>query len=146
MEVGLHRLRRPRQRDARARMDLVARGPTPTQLWTNIRKASVRTPVLGLKPAWQGEIEFPARALTVSLAGANRDALSHVLADVAAAWSVAPLAEPQPARLYGEDGGWVRDPRVDSAAVKIKDALKGRLDPLLEAWRQRTQRSVGTSQ
>jgi hypothetical protein len=39
------------------------------------------------------------------------------------------------ARTYGKDGVGARDPRTGATALRIKDVLRGNLDPFFEAWR-----------
>ena len=47
------------------------------------------------------------------------------------------LAEEDVARVYAQGGTGARDPRTGAVVPRFKDAMRGGLDPLLQAWRRR---------
>src|SRR5688572_26272256 len=147
MEQGVHRLRRPppKGKDARARIDVIPRGPSPETEWAGIRPvAGARPPRLGLRPQWRGKAAFPEQGVTLQFSAADARALSHFLNDLSEAWrgTAGGSGELEPARTYGENGGWVRDPRTEAPAARLKDVLEGRLDGFLEAWKRRARVGV----
>ncbi|MGB5546131.1 MAG: hypothetical protein WBM74_06130, partial [Polyangiales bacterium] len=45
------------------------------------------------------------------------------------------FAAPDPARHYAYEGHGAKDPRTGATVARRKDALRGKLHPLLDAWR-----------
>ena len=43
--------------------------------------------------------------------------------------------EAKVARSYGEGGAGARDARTGAVIARYRDAIRGKLDPFLEAWR-----------
>jgi hypothetical protein len=81
-------------------------------------------------------LDLPRRGLQVVLLGPDPETLGLLGADLAAAWA-APAGEPEVARTYGIVGGTARDPRTGASVSNVKDALRGNLEPFLEAWEAR---------
>ena len=63
------------------------------------------------------------------------DSLASLFPTLRDVWAQPPDGEPETARVYGE-GGVARDRRSGVTSGRLKDVWKGRLDPLLEAWRR----------
>jgi MoxR-like ATPase len=145
MEEGQHRLVRGRGSALRARVDVVAQGPAPSEeLSRPVSPARRRKGHFGLMVGFRGRRPLRAQGLTLDFVAAQQDVLAHVLSDLAAAWS-APASEAVLARVYGEDGRGARDPRTGAGVSRLKDAMKGRLQPLLDAWRRREAPAVAAS-
>jgi ATP-dependent Clp protease ATP-binding subunit ClpC len=141
MEKGIHRLRRERG-DLRVRVDVIARGaatPSPRALLVRRREQAA-----GVEITYSGHVEDPATGLNVDLGGPDREVLDALLEDLVRA--AADLGEPaEPARLYAQGGTGARDPRTGALVPRYKDAMRGGLDALLEAWRRmhRARRAAG---
>lgn len=144
MEEGMHRLRRPKSKDARARIDIVPRGPSPESEWEGMRPMVGRGARFGVRPEWRGRLELEEQGVVVQLAAADARVLSHLLHDLREAWGGSGVAagEAETARVYGENGAWARDPRTEAPATRLKDVLEGRLDGFLEAWKRRARAGV----
>jgi MoxR-like ATPase len=137
MERGLHRLHRARGPGVRARVDLVPKGPAPASDAPSVAAVRRRKGLLGLDVGHRGILRVESRGLTIELAGPDAAVLAHLLADLARAWSADEVEPAEPARVYGEDGQGARDPRTGAVVARMKQVLRGQLDPLLEAWRRR---------
>lgn len=138
MEEGQHRLVRGRGSALRARVDVVPQGPAPGEPASSspVSPARRRKGHFGLMVGFRGRKPLRAHGVTLDFVAAQPDVLAHVLADLSSAWS-APASEAALARVYGEDGRGARDPRTGAGVSRLKDAMKGRLQPLLDAWRRR---------
>jgi hypothetical protein len=140
MEQGIHRLHRPRGRDFRARVDVIACSGADTNaasetggIWPVRGEASA----LGITPDCGTRIEWQSAGRVIELFAENRSMLQRLASDLA----IAELAGPdelQPARAYAKDGVGARDPRTGVTIARMKDAMAGKLDTFLEAWRQRS--------
>lgn len=141
MEAGLHLRRRDRRPELSVRIDVVPRRQAEAHGAADAPRAErlgqrVRHKELSL--AFACDVRCPGREARVRLLAESADLLEQLAGDLAAhAAVVTPDAEPAVARIYGEDGGVARDIRTGAPGVKEKDALRGRLEPLLEAWRAR---------
>lgn len=136
MEAGEHRLGRGRGLHQRARVALVAKRDPAAARAPAVAPARPRPSPYGLVVSCQGRLHLPERGRALMLVGADGPTLAHLLVDVGEAWSQAPLAAPPLARVYGEDGAGARDPRTGAGIARLRDALRGDLRPLLEAWRR----------
>ncbi|MEO1335649.1 MAG: AAA family ATPase, partial [Myxococcota bacterium] len=136
MEEGLHRRRAADQADERIRVDVVVQGPRPIREPLGIRAVRQQTLALGVEVAYRARIGLKTRALRLELLGPERGLLAHVVHDLAASWDVPTGAPPSVVRVYREDGQGARDPRTGGLVASYKDVQRGRLDPLLEAWRR----------
>ncbi len=147
-EVGLHRRLRHGNRDHKARVDILPKGPSPAGLWPGLapadrsrrQAAANRSPrgrrALRINPEVLGRIELSKRGLAVDLLGASDRLLSHLLFDLQRAWGDA-ASEPAPvARVYCIEGGGAKDPRTGVVVHRLKDVLRGNLDPFLDGWRR----------
>ncbi len=136
MEVGEHRLGRGRGLHQRCRVTLVTKSVAQAEGARGVTPARSRPSPYGLATTCQGRLLLPERGRALTLVGTDSATLAHLLTDVAQAWSETPLAAPALARVYGEDGGGARDPRTGATLARLRDALRGDLRPLLEAWRR----------
>jgi MoxR-like ATPase len=136
MEVGEHRLGRGRGPHQRCRVALVAKSAPVASGAPVVTPARPRSSPYGLEVRCQGRLHLEERGRSLTLWGADGPTLAHLLADVGQAWSEQPLAAPLLARVYGEDGAGARDPRTGAGLARLRDALRGELHPLLEAWRR----------
>jgi hypothetical protein len=135
MEQGVHRLHRERG-DLRVRVDLIPRGdPRPGEAPRTVATRRRVSSPLGVETAHVGRVDHGELGLLIELGGPARDTLEALLGDLD---SAAPaLAGPlETARVYAQGGTGARDPRTGSVVPRFKDALRGGLDPLLEAWRR----------
>jgi ATP-dependent Clp protease ATP-binding subunit ClpC len=137
MEEGQHRWLRGRGSTPRARVDVVPQGRRPAVESPPISPVRRRQGHFGLTVAFRGRLQLRDHGLALDFLAAQKDVLSHLLGDLTAAWSSPDRKEAELARVYGEDGRGARDPRTGAVVVKLKDVMKGRLEPLLEAWRRR---------
>lgn len=135
MEVGQHRRARREGADARVRVRLVVRG-TGAGRPGRVESARRRTGPLGVECRVRGRLSVAERGLTMSLLGPDEATMRELLTDLASALQ-GPATTAEVARQYGVDGLGARDPRTGATVVKGKDVTRGRLDPLLEAWRRR---------
>jgi peptide chain release factor-like protein len=136
MEEGQHRLVRGRGSALRARVDVVPQGPAPSTDAPSVSPARRHKGHFGLMVGFRGRRPLRAQGVTLDFVAGQQDVLAHVLADLSTAWS-SPAPEAVLARVYGEDGRGARDPRTGAGVPRFKDAMKGRLQPLLDAWRRR---------
>jgi hypothetical protein len=137
MEAGEHRLRRAQRRNLRARLDVVEKGPTPGSVPPTVAAARHRTR-FGLRATCRGQAQLPGRGAVIEFLGRDRETLAHLIRDLEQAWQKPEPAGPEPARIYGEDGSGVRDPRTGVTVPRLKEVLRGRLDAFLEGWRRAT--------
>lgn len=138
MEEGLHKLNRAADKggDARARIDIIAQGPAPRELWPEMTSARRKPIRFGLEPTVRGRLELTRSGLTVELLGVRGEMLGHLLHDLRRQWEQTASDTPQIARNYGESGTGARDPRTGVVVPRLRDVLRGGLDPFLDAWRQ----------
>lgn len=139
MEQGQHRRHWDEQKRARLAVRVVPRSePEPLPELPDEAVISDARHVTG---AFVGrrrarlQLTIPRRGLTVLLEGADRDTLRLLAHDLLPALQQARPTEL--ARIYGTPGGGVRDPRTEGPEVALKRALRGHLDPFLDAWRAR---------
>jgi len=136
MEEGLHRLHRKQGPDLKARIESVGRGAGSDRAGAAVEPLRPRNGPLG-PLAWKGRLEVPGVGLAVDLQGPEAEPLAELIPDLAAARERSPGTLPATARVYGQGGVGARDPRTGAIVVRFRDALKGELDPLLAAWRER---------
>lgn len=134
MEEGQHRRERSEGMDARVRVRVVVRG-TGSGRPGRVESARRRMGPLGVECRVRGRLGIEARGLTLNLLGPEERTMRELLADLDAVLD-GPASSAEVARLYGADGLGARDPRTGATVVKAKDVLRGKLDPLLEAWRR----------
>jgi ATP-dependent Clp protease ATP-binding subunit ClpC len=137
LEEGQHRLLRGRGRTLRARIDVIPQGPLSAEGAPPVSPVRRRRGHFDMAVAFRGRLQLRDQGVALDFLAAQREVLAHALADLAAAWPGPDRAEVDLARVYGEDGRGARDPRTGAVVARLKDAMKGRLDPLLEAWRRR---------
>ena len=137
MEEGLHRRRVPESHDERVRVDVVAQSRPPSREPAGISAVRSRTVALGIDVAYRARVPLASRGLRLELFGPERGRLSHAVHDLADLWDAPVSSSPDTVRIYREDGQGARDPRTN-AVVPLRDLQKGRLDPVLEAWRRRS--------
>jgi hypothetical protein len=140
MEAGVHRLAPARGPARKVRIDALCRRADATPRSTSSLR--MRTGPFGLNITRSLRAEVPGHPLKIELYGADRDTLSQLAADLERAPLEVLTAPVGVARIYGEGGSGAHDPRTDARVKLLKDALKGKLDPLLEAWRERARTSV----
>ena len=134
MEHGVHRLHRERG-DLRVRVDVVPRGERKGNGHPRTTAVRRRAGALGVEIAYAGRVEREDTGMSIELGGPTREVVEALLADLEthAAGLVAPLAI---ARIYAQDGSGARDPRSGALVPRYKEAMRGKLDTLLEAWRR----------
>jgi hypothetical protein len=71
----------------------------------------------------------------LDLVASDPEILVELLADFDAHHRLDGERQLSVARTYGKDGVGARDPRTGATVLRLKDALRGELDPFLEAWR-----------
>lgn len=132
-EPGLHRTVDVEQRALRATIELVPDvafeadvGPRPS----DPRDA------LGSTFEHRARLELPARGLALDWYGDEPSSLGRLVRSLGAAWA-AGAVELEVARSYGEGGGGARDPRTGASVTRVKEALRGGLEPFLEAFLDR---------
>lgn len=137
MEEGLHRMHRPQGRDSKVRVEVIERGPPPREEPRGILAIRRRRGALGDMVCYRARLPLPERGLTLELYGDDRASLAHLVADLVPRWADSSPTSPPVARAYAHDGVGARDPRTGVVCPRLKDVLKGRLDPFLEGWRRR---------
>jgi hypothetical protein len=93
---------------------------------------------LGLIMACSGRMDIATSGVSIELMGGDHDTIVAILADLTAQRRQEPRDGSTVARLYGQDGVAARDPRTGARVLRMKDVLKGELDPFLAAWRRHT--------
>jgi ATP-dependent Clp protease ATP-binding subunit ClpA len=137
LEDGQHRLLRGRGSTLRARVELVPQGARPAADAPPVSPVRRRKGLFAQSITCRGRLLLRDHGLALDFLAAQQEVLVHLLGDLTAAWSTPDRKEAELSRVYGEDGRGARDPRTGAVVVKLKEAMKGRLEPLLEAWRQR---------
>ena len=143
MERGVHRLHRSQRGDLRVRIDVVPASPPPAAL---SRTRMLRHPLelLGLHAEHAITIHDAARGIDLELLGADAATLAHLAADLGA--GLEPTSgELETSRIYAIGGVGARDPRTNARVPRFRDAMAGKLHPLLEAWRKVRPRSAPSS-
>ena len=136
MESGLHRRRSTEGVDERVRVEVVAQGPRPPREPAGISAVRQRRLAFDVEVAYRARIGLRERGVRMDLFGPERGLLAHVVHDLSGQWDAVQTL-PETARVYGEDGQGARDPRTGGVVHAYRDVQRGRLDPLLEAWRRR---------
>ena len=135
MERGLHRFSPARGPVQKVRVDVIPKQleaePRPT---SSVRK---RSGPLGLTITCRVRLQLAERGVVVELLGAESQVLGRLARDLELAAPDSLTSALEVARVYGENGGGAHDPRTGARVRQLKDALKGKLDPLLESWRTR---------
>ncbi len=134
MEHGVHRLHRSQRGDLRVRVDVVRASPRPAAL---CRTRTLRRPfeMLGLVAEHAVTVHDQGRGIDLDLVGADAAILAHLAADLGAALEPA-AGELETARIYTIGGLGARDPRTGAKLPRFRDAMAGKLQPLLDAWRK----------
>ena len=91
---------------------------------------------LGIEATLPLRLEHVPSGQLMDWYGTDARTLEGLAADLTAA-NVLGTDSAEPAREYGRDGTGARDPRTGETVVRIKDALSGKLDRLLDAWQKR---------
>ncbi|MEE9393853.1 MAG: AAA family ATPase [Planctomycetota bacterium] len=137
MEEGIHRRSRSPQRDLRVRVQVLAQGLGPSKA-VDVRSHNPRRKFMGHTANCRGSLALKNKGQTLEFLGFDAPTLKQLLADLEIS-----LAEDagssDVARAYGEPGRGAHDPRTDASLPRLKDAMKGRLEPLLKAWRQKSE-------
>lgn len=143
MEEGIHRLFRRGGGDPRVRVELVPRpaeacdAALAERASRSVRPARRRRGLFDLALAARGRFEIEESGFVLDLVGTRAETLAAFFADLARRRADAGTPARDVARHYGQDGTGARDPRTGASVPRLKDVLRGRLDPLLEAWRRR---------
>ena len=135
MEEGLHRRKTPEGVEERVRLEVVPQGARPAREPAGISAVRLRKLAFGVEVAYRARLLFRERGLRFELLGPERGLLAHAVHDLQERWR-SPVTSPATVRLYKEDGQGARDPRTGAVVATYKDVLRGRLDPILEAWRR----------
>jgi MoxR-like ATPase len=133
MEHGIHRLAHPRHPQQRARVEIVAKGQGRAGEVIRVQPMRRRAGPFGLVVCCRTRQLLAPRGLSIEWLGEKPDVLRQIAGDLGAAWSAAEPGTLEDARLY--DGSGARDPRTGAHVSRLKDALRGKLKPLLSAWR-----------
>jgi MoxR-like ATPase len=136
MEEGVHRLGVARGGDLKVCVRLVPKLPLVGEHPPVSRMRKSRT-VLGMSAFFRGRLELAERGKVVEWLGAEEQILSEFLAHLARDAAGVEPETPEPARVYAKDGAGAVDPRTGARHPRLKDVLKGDLEPFLEAWRHR---------
>lgn len=71
----------------------------------------------------------------MELLGPDRELLASLARDLHGALALVDDTN-DVARLYGQGGAGARDPPTKAVVTRYRDVMRGKLDPLLEAWRR----------
>ncbi|MCB9882108.1 MAG: AAA family ATPase [Planctomycetes bacterium] len=136
MEEGVHRMHRSESADLRARIDLVPRSEGDPGAWAEMRRLdrSRRLPYPADVRARLGRNDSGTFSEWFGTCAAG---FEHMLHDLTAAWSAGPTQAKEVARSYRRAGQGAHDPRTGTTIAHARDALRGKLDAFLEAWRRR---------
>jgi len=104
---------------------------------------SVRRQVnhVGVEGRFAVDVIDAGSGLSVRFFGSDRQTLDHLAEDVARA-HVLPLQDITVVRDYGRGGTGARDLRSGATVTRFKDAMHGKLEPLLQAYRLLRERDV----
>ena len=136
MEEGLHRRVVHDGADERIRVEVTAQGGRPSREPAGINTVRQRLGPFDVDVSYRARVRLEARGIRLELFGPERGLLAHVVHDLSGGWNSAPEAMPEAVRIYGEDGQGARDPRTGAVIAAHRDVTKGRLDPILDAWRR----------
>jgi protein subunit release factor A len=136
VEAGLHRRVRKTGAPLKVRVEIIPRREDAPPADVAVASMKERPGPLGLSLACAGRIEIARSGMTVELMGSDPDTIASVLADLQAQRTQEPGDRSAVARIYGQDGVGARDPRTGATVLRVKDVLKGELDPFLDAWRR----------
>ena len=139
VEEGVHRRVRKTGAPMKATIAIVPRqeDTSPPQPIATT-KVKEREGPAGLSLAYAGRIARAGSGLTIELLGSDAYTLAALLTDLDACRDADPAHRSTVSRVYEQDGVGARDPRTGATVLRLKDALKGDLDPFLEAWRRVT--------
>lgn len=139
VEEGLHRRVRKVGVPLKARIVIIPRdeeGDGVSAPAVPVTRMKERAGPLGLAITCTGRMEIAHSGVTIELMGSDQDTIAAILADLAAQRRQEPRDGSTVARIYGQDGVAARDPRTGARVQRMKDVLKGELDPFLAAWRR----------
>jgi ATP-dependent Clp protease ATP-binding subunit ClpA len=140
MERGVHRLHRSQRGDLRVRVDVVPASPRAS---SKLRTRMLRRPLeyLGLAAEYAASVHDAASGIDLDLLGADAATLAHLAEDLLSKLEPA-SGELETARIYAIGGVGARDPRTNARVPRFRDAMAGKLHPLLDAWRKARPRDV----
>jgi MoxR-like ATPase len=138
MEHGVHRMHRANRADLKVQIAVVAKRDAPAAEPARLYDVRPRAGALELAVTCVGRFEREASGLVLEFFGASRTILGQLLMDLENT-HFGENDNPTAARAYAHAGAGARDPRTGAVIPRFKDVLDGKLDPLLEAWRQRTE-------
>ena len=134
MENGIHRLRFPRAKDSKIRVEILPNISSRDNVQVDIRSIKLRPGEFNMQLRCKGRVQVENRGYIAELFAENDSVLTRLLPDLARAWSKQP-AELDVSRIYGKDGV-IHDPRTGVTSNRIKEVWKGRLDEFWEGWRR----------
>ncbi len=137
MEAGVHRLSRGSGPDSRVRIDVIPQGHERAAGHQKIEPRKARKGLLGIEVRAWGRLEIEETGLVAEFLGSDAGTLTRFLADLNSSWKTRQAESPVVARLYGFEGTGGRDPRTNVVVPRLKDVLRGELDPFLAGWRLR---------
>jgi hypothetical protein len=124
----------------KARVDVVPRNRAGAVAVARRASAIRKRPgPFGLTITGRVRLELGSHGLTLDLLGADPQILDLLSDDLERTNPGALTGPVDVARVYGESGGGAHDPRTHARVGQLKDALKGKLEPLLEAWREKAE-------
>jgi hypothetical protein len=124
----------------RVRIDVVPASPRPLAL-SRTRMLRHSLEMLGLNAEHAITIHDDARGIDLDLLGADAATLGHLAVDLSATLEPA-SGELETSRIYAIGGVGARDPRTNAKVPRFRDAMAGKLNPLLDAWRKARPRSA----
>lgn len=136
MEVGVHRLYRREGHDSRVRIELFEQETASRPSSPRVEARKARKGLLGVEVRAFGRIDVPETGLTAEFHGSHAETLEWFLSAFRKSRSVVSPESPRVVRLYGHSGTGGRDPRTEAVVPRLKDVLRGELDPFLEGWRR----------
>lgn len=89
-----------------------------------------------MEPSCYTKVQVTQLGLTVELLGNSRATLTQVGENLHRHWCQSEPGPVEVARIYGEGGIGARDPRTNATVARLRHVLLGKLDILLEAWRE----------
>jgi hypothetical protein len=144
-EEGLHVRDRKAGPDLRARITLVDRQPDDPAARETVTRTRRREGPLGLALVCATRLEVASSGMTIELLGGDARTLADLRHDLDTHVRQRTGRDGSDvARTYGRDGVGARDPRTGATVVRLKDALRGELGPLFEAWRAGGTEAVAT--
>jgi ATP-dependent Clp protease ATP-binding subunit ClpC len=144
-EEGLHVRDRKAGPDLRARITLVDRQPDDPAARETVTRTRRREGPLGLALVCVTRLEVASSGMTIELLGGDARTLADLRHDLDTHVRQRTGRDGSDvARTYGRDGVGARDPRTGATVVRLKDALRGELGSLFEAWRAGGTETVAT--